>query len=84
MSDIRRCLQTMEIEETINSVILKSKKEEVFSFGTDLNTLYYQMKNKDFKAIDKYYQSLYNFQHFIASYHKPLIAIGTGIASKII
>jgi enoyl-CoA hydratase len=83
MADIHRCLQTMEIEETIKSVILKSNKEEVFSFGTDLNTLYYKKKNKEFEQIDKYYEHLYNFQHFLASYHKPLIAVGTGISSNI-
>jgi enoyl-CoA hydratase len=84
MADIRRCLESMEIDESIKSVILKSRKQDVFSFGSDLNTLYYRKKNKEYELIDKYYEQLYNFQHFLASYHKPLIAIGTGISSKVL
>jgi enoyl-CoA hydratase len=82
MQDVRRTLQAMEIDESIKSVILKSRKQEVFSFGTDLNTLYYRKRNKEFELIDKYFEQLYNFQHFLASYHKPLIAIGTGKSSN--
>jgi enoyl-CoA hydratase/carnithine racemase len=83
MSDIRRSLEAMEIDEDMRAVVLKTKKNEVFSMGTDLNYLYYKKKSGELEKIDEYYQNLYNFHNFIASYHKPLICIGGGIASKI-
>jgi enoyl-CoA hydratase/carnithine racemase len=84
MDEIRRSLEALEIDEMSKMVILKSEKEEVFSYGTDLKYLYYKKKNGEIEQIDKYLQKLYKLQNYIANYHKPLVTICTGLASKII
>ncbi len=81
MDDIRRSLEAMEIDEDINLVVMRSKTGNVFSLGTDLNTLYYAKSSGDKVAIDKYFEKLYNFLNFIAIYHKPMFLQGTGQAS---
>lgn len=82
IDDVRRSLQSMEIEELMQVVVLKSKNNEIFSYGTDLNYLYNKKKRGETDKIDAYIEKLYNFMHFLANYHKPLICIGTGSASK--
>lgn len=82
MEDIRRSLEAMEIDEDTKIVVFKSKNNEIFSYGTDLNYLYHKKKNGEFDKIDKYFEHLYNFQNFLANYHKPLLSLASGQASK--
>lgn len=82
MEDIRRSLETMEIDEDIRTIVLKSRNDEVFSYGTDLYYLYHRKKNGEIDRIVDYLSKLYNFQNFMANYHKPLIALGNGIISN--
>jgi len=63
-------------------VVLKCQNGEIFSNGTDLYYLYMRKKSGEFEKIQKYFQNLYNFQNFIASYHKPLLTIANGVMSK--
>jgi len=73
---------TFECDDDTKFVILSSKKNEVFSAGTDLKALYHWKSNGEYDKIDEYLQKLYNFQLFIAAYHKPLVAVGGGIISN--
>jgi len=82
MEDVRRSLEAMEIDEDMKVVVMRSKKHEVFSMGTDLNYLYHRKKEGKEDKINEYFERMYNFQHFVATYHKPLLAMGTGILSK--
>lgn len=82
MTDIRRSLEAMEIDEDMRVVMMRSKHFETFSMGTDLNYLYYKKMNGEYDKIDKYLENLYNFNHFISVYHKPLLGLCTGQASK--
>jgi enoyl-CoA hydratase len=82
MEDVRRSLEAMEIDEDMKVVVLKAKNDEVFSMGTDLNYLYCRKKSGEVEKIHEYYEKLYNFQNFLASYHKPLLALGNGVLSK--
>ena len=84
MEDIRRSLEAMEIDEDMRVVILKSHYDEVFSLGTDLYYLYHRKKSGELDRIVEYYSKLYNFQNFMAHYHKPLLALGNGVISKFI
>lgn len=79
MEDVRRSLEAMEIDEDMKAVILRAKQGEVFSYGTDLNYMYYKKKSGEIDKIEEYLKNLYNFHNFIATYHKPLIAIGNGV-----
>jgi enoyl-CoA hydratase/carnithine racemase len=81
MEDIRRSLESMEIDDDMRVVILKSKNSEVFSMGTDLNYLYHRKRSGEIEKIYEYYEKLYNFQNFIANYNKPLLTLGNGILS---
>ena len=83
MEDIRRSLEAMEIDEDMKVVVLKSFKNEVFSMGTDLNYLFCRKKAGEVEKIIDYFQNLYNFQNFMANYHKPLLALGNGITSNL-
>jgi enoyl-CoA hydratase/carnithine racemase len=83
MSDIRRSLEAIEINEDVRAAIIKSKEEQVFSMGTDLNYLYYKKKSGQIDKINEYFENLYNFHNFIASYHKPLFTLGTGVTSNL-
>lgn len=82
MADVRRSLEAMEIDEDMRAVVLRSKKGEVFSMGTDLNYMYYKKKSGEIDKIEEYLKNLYNFHNFIATYHKPLLSIGNGVMSK--
>lgn len=82
MDDLRRSLEAMEIDEYTKSVLMYPKKQEIFSLGTDLKTLYYAKKTDNEHLINQYFKKLYDFQNFVASYHKPLITIGYGKSRK--
>lgn len=82
IEDLTRSLESMEIDESIKFVTVNSRKKEIFSFGTDLNYLYLKKKQGQIEKIDKYLQKLYNFQNFVANFHKPLLFVGSGIASN--
>jgi len=82
MEDLRRSLEAMEIDEYTKAVVMYPRKREIFSLGTDLKTLYFAKKLNNDKLINQYFKKLYDFQNFIASYHKPLITIGAGRAGK--
>jgi enoyl-CoA hydratase len=84
MEDLRRSLEAMEIDEYTKAVVMYPKKREIFSLGTDLKTLYYAKKNNDDQLINEYFKKLYDFQNFIASYHKPLMTLGAGKSGKFI
>jgi enoyl-CoA hydratase/carnithine racemase len=84
MRDIRRSLEAMEIDEDMRVILMKSKYFSAFSMGTDLKYLYYNKVNGDHHKIDKYLESLYNFNYFISVYHKPLLGLCTGEASNIL
>ncbi len=83
MEDVRRSLEAMEIDEDIRVVVMMTYKKQVFSMGTDLNYLYYRKNAGEIDKIVEYFEKLYNFQNFMANYHKPLLAVGNGIISKI-
>jgi enoyl-CoA hydratase len=83
MDDIRRSLEAMEIDEATRVITLSSKNHQVFSLGTDLYYLYHKKKNGEIDKINNYFEHLYNFQNFIANYHKPLLAVGSGVLSII-
>ena len=72
---------TFECDDDTKYVFLSSKKNEVFSAGTDIKSMYHWKITGELSKIDEYLQSLYNFHLFIAGYHKPLIAVGSGIIS---
>ena len=80
MEDLRRSLEAMEIDEYTKAVVMYPKKREIFSLGTDLKTLYYAKKHNNDQLINQYFKKLYDFQTFIASYHKPLMTLGAGKA----
>ena len=81
MEDVRRSLEAMEIDEDMKVVVMRSKKHEVFSMGTQLNYLFHRKRKKEDK-IYEYFDKMCNFQHFVATYPKPLLAMGTGILSN--
>lgn len=81
MTDIRRSLEAMEIDEDMRVVLMRSKYFSTFCMGTDLKSLYYYKRNGDYDKIDQYLEKLYNFNHFISVYHKPLLGVCTGQAS---
>ncbi len=80
IDDLRRSLEAMEIDEYTKAVVMYPKKREIFSLGTDLKTLYYAKKHNNDQLINQYFKKLYDFQNFIASYHKPLMTLGAGKA----
>ena len=82
MEDLRRSLEAMEIDEYTKSIVMHPKKGDIFSLGSDINTLYYAKKTNNPNLIDNYFKKLYDFQNFIASYHKPLVTIGSGQSGK--
>jgi enoyl-CoA hydratase/carnithine racemase len=82
MTDIRRSLEAMEIDEDMRVVLMRSKYFNAFCMGTDLKSLYYYKQNGEYEKIDKYLEKLYNFNHFISIYHKPILGVCTGQASK--
>jgi enoyl-CoA hydratase/carnithine racemase len=84
MEDLRRSLEAMEIDEYTKCVLMYPKKGEVFSVGSDLKSLYWAKKNKNERFINTYFKKLYDFQNFIASYHKPMISFAQGLSSKFI
>jgi enoyl-CoA hydratase len=83
MEDLRRSLEAMEIDEYTKCIVMHPKNHEIFSLGSDLKSLYWAKKHNDDRFINQYFKKLYDFQNFIASYHKPLITIGSGRSSNI-
>jgi len=83
MEDLRRSLEALEIDEYTKCVLMYPKKGEVFSVGSDLKSLHWAKRNNNERFINTYFKKLYDFQNFIASYHKPFIAFAPGNASKI-
>lgn len=82
MVDIRRSLEAFEIDEETQLVQLTSKTNEIFSMGTDLNYLYITNRNGEDNKVNEYLMNLYNFQNFIANYHKPLFCVAKGALSN--
>jgi len=82
MEDLRRTLEAMEIDEYTKAIVMYPTRREIFSLGTDLKTLYYAKKTNNEQLINQYFKKLYDFQNFIASFHKPLITIGAGKAGN--
>ncbi len=82
MTDIKRSLEAMEIDEDMRVVIMRSKYFDSFCMGTDLKYLYYKKLSGEWDRIDQYLEKLYNFNYFISVYHKPLLGLCTGQASK--
>jgi enoyl-CoA hydratase/carnithine racemase len=82
MEDLRRSLEAMEIDEYTKCVLMYPKKGEVFSVGTDLKSLHWAKINNNERFIDNYFKKLYDFQNFLASFHKPLISYAPGLSSK--
>lgn len=80
VKELKRAVDTMDIDDNIKMIYMVPQKGEHFSNGTDFRTILHYKEQNDMTAITDYINGLYELQTTMAKLNKPLMAVGPGHA----
>lgn len=78
IKELKRFIQSYELDESIRMIYMKSSGEEVFSKGTDFKLMLNHIKQKNYSETQNYLKGLYDLAITFGKISKPLIANITG------
>lgn len=78
IKELKRFIQSYELDESIRMIYMKSSREEVFSKGTDFKLMLNHIKNNNYTEAQNYLRNLYDLAITFGKINKPLIANITG------
>jgi len=80
VKNIRRSLQTLNMDDVVKVIYMTGGKGEHFSNGTDFRTILHHKKEGQDPKIASYLEDLYGLQIEASKLNKPLIGVAPGQA----
>lgn len=80
VKELKRAVDTMDIDDNVKMIYMVPQKGEHFSNGTDFRTILHYKSENDYNSITSYLNGLYELQTTIAKLNKPLMAVSPGHA----
>jgi enoyl-CoA hydratase/carnithine racemase len=78
VKNIRRSLESLNMDEVVKVIYLTGHKGEHFSNGTDFRTILHHKKEGQMAKVAGYLEDLYGLQIQTSQLNKPLIGVAPG------
>lgn len=78
LKNIRRSLETLNVDDVVKVIYMTGGKGEHFSNGTDFRTLLHYKKEGQMEKVASYLEELYGLQIQASKLNKPVIGVAPG------
>lgn len=80
IKNIRRGIESLNLDDAIRLIYMTTEKGEHFCNGTDFRSILHYKKENNYDKITEYLTDLYSLQTQVAKLNKPLIVAAPGHA----
>lgn len=80
MREMKRGVESMNVDHVCNVIYMTPKKDQHFSIGTDFRTIAHMKKEDNYERIAEYLEDVVRTQTYFAKLNKPLLAAAPGVS----
>ena len=80
MREMRRGVESMNVDHICNVIYMAPRKDQHFSIGTDFRTIAHMKKEDNYGRIAEYLEDVVRTQTYFAKLNKPLLAVAPGVS----